>query len=75
MWLLPPHGQPMMLACLAPKTASCKTLLLARGHDIGQPDGLIGAKTRQAIRAEQGRLGMPVNGRGGQKLLGALRSK
>ena len=52
-----------------------QTLLLARGHDIGQPDGLIGAKTRQAIRAEQGRLGMPVNGRGGQKLLGALRSK
>ena len=50
-----------------------QTLLLARGHDIGQPDGLIGAKTRDAIRAEQTRLNMPVNGRGGQKLLGALR--
>jgi peptidoglycan hydrolase-like protein with peptidoglycan-binding domain len=50
-----------------------QTLLLARGYDIGQPDGLIGARTREAIRAEQGRLGMPVNGRGGQKLLRALR--
>ncbi|MDO4768895.1 MAG: lytic murein transglycosylase [Brachymonas sp.] len=50
-----------------------QTLLLARGHDIGQPDGLIGAKTRAAIRTEQARLNMPVNGRGGQKLLRALR--
>lgn len=50
-----------------------QTLLLARGHDIGTPDGLIGDKTRIAIRAEQGRLGMPVNGRAGQQLLGALR--
>ena len=50
-----------------------QTLLLARGHDIGQPDGLIGAKTRTAIRTEQTRLNMPVNGRGGQKLLRALR--
>ena len=30
-------------------------------------------KDRDAIRAEQTRLNMPVNGRGGQKLLGALR--
>ena len=52
-----------------------QTLLLDRGHDIGQPDGLIGAKTRAAIRAEQSRLNMPVNGRGGQKLLRALRLK
>ena len=52
-----------------------QTLLLARGHDIGQPDGLIGAKTRAAIRAEQLRLDMPVNGRGGQKLLRALRQR
>ena len=44
-----------------------QTLLLARGHDIGQPDGLIGAKTRTAIRTEQTRLNMPANGRGGAK--------
>ena len=36
--------QPMMLACRA---RSCETkLLLARGHDIGEPDGMIGARTR-----------------------------
>lgn len=52
-----------------------QALLLMRGHDIGTPDGLIGAKTREAIRAEQQRLGMPANGRAGQKLLGALRGR
>jgi lytic murein transglycosylase len=50
-------------------------LLQARGHDIGTPDGLIGAQTRVAIRAEQSRLGMPVDGRAGQKMLGALRAQ
>lgn len=48
-------------------------LLLARGHDIGTPDGLIGAMTRTAIRAEQARLNLPVDGRAGQKMLRALR--
>ena len=51
-----------------------QTLLQARGYDIGTPDGLIGAKTRVAIRAEQARLGMPVDGRAGQKMLAALRT-
>ena len=52
-----------------------QTLLQARGYDIGTPDGLIGAKTRVAIRAEQGQLGMPVDGRAGQKFLAALRAQ
>lgn len=47
--------------------------LLARGYDIGEPDGLIGDKSRQAIRQEQARLGLPQSGRGGQKILQALR--
>lgn len=51
-----------------------QTLLLGRRYDIGTPDGLIGSKTREAIRAEQTRLGMPTSGRAGQKLLGALRA-
>ncbi len=50
-----------------------QTLLLARGHDIGSADGMIGAKTREAIKAEQQKLGMKADGRAGQKLLGALR--
>lgn len=47
--------------------------LLAKGYDIGEPDGLIGDKSRQAIRQEQTRLGLPQTGRGGQKILQALR--
>jgi len=50
-----------------------QTLLLARGHDIGAADGLIGAQTRAAIKQEQQRLGHKPDGRAGQKLLGALR--
>ena len=34
---------------------------------------MIGAKTREAIKAEQQRLGVKADGRAGQKLLAALR--
>jgi len=52
-----------------------QTLLLARGHAIGTPDGLLGILTRRAIADEQQRLGLqPVDGRAGQKILQALRS-
>ena len=48
-------------------------LLLARGHDIGQADGLIGTRTRRAIVVEQTRLGLrPADGRAGQKILRTL---
>jgi lytic murein transglycosylase len=49
-----------------------QTLLLMRGHDIGTVDGMLGEKSREAIRLEQARLGHEVNGRAGQKLLNAL---
>lgn len=49
-----------------------QTLLTLRGHDIGAIDGMLGDKSRAAIRAEQTRLGHTVNGRGGHKLLQAL---
>jgi lytic murein transglycosylase len=52
-----------------------QTLLLKHGYDIGTPDGLIGAKTRVAIRAEQSRMDMPADGRAGQKFLDALRTQ
>lgn len=51
-----------------------QTLLLARGHAIGEADGVLGAVSRTAIRAEQQRLGLTVDGRAGQKLLAALRT-
>ncbi len=48
-------------------------LLIARGHDIGEADGMIGIRTRRAIVAEQERLRMtPADGRAGQRILGAL---
>ncbi|QLQ25452.1 MAG: lytic murein transglycosylase [Dechloromonas sp.] len=52
-----------------------QTLLAARGHDIGAIDGMLGDKSRVAVRLEQSRLGQPVSGRGGQKLLQALRAE
>ncbi len=52
-----------------------QVLLLARGHDIGSADGMIGARTREAIKAEQQQLGMKADGRAGQKLLAALRER
>jgi lytic murein transglycosylase len=51
-----------------------QVLLLARGHDIGEADGLVGTKTRQAIAAEQRRLGLAPDGRAGEKILAALRA-
>lgn len=53
-----------------------QTLLLARGHAIGEADGMVGTLTRRAIAAEQARLGMtPVDGRTGRRILEALRSE
>lgn len=49
-----------------------QTLLLMRGHAIGEVDGMLGEKSREAIRAEQARLGHAVTARAGQKLLNAL---
>lgn len=51
-----------------------QTLLIARGYEIGTPDGILGDASRAAIKAEQQRLGYPVDGRAGQKLLSALRA-
>lgn len=50
-------------------------LLIARGHDIGSADGMVGSATRRAIQAEQQRLGLqPADGRAGQRILDALRA-
>ncbi|MFG5382943.1 lytic murein transglycosylase [Yoonia sp. R2-816] len=35
--------------------------LTARGHDVGGIDGILGAKTREAVQAEQVRLGLPAD--------------
>jgi len=50
-----------------------QTLLLQRGHAVGEPDGVIGTASRAAIKAEQQKLGITADGRAGQKLLARLR--
>ncbi|MFM6958280.1 MAG: lytic murein transglycosylase [Acinetobacter sp.] len=49
--------------------------LVKRGYDIGAVDGLIGDKSRQAIRQEQSRLGLNPTGRAGQQILRAFRQE
>ncbi|MEM9967017.1 MAG: lytic murein transglycosylase [Pseudomonadota bacterium] len=46
--------------------------LQARGHDVGDVDGILGARTRGAVRAEQSRLQMPVDGWPTPELLSKL---
>lgn len=48
--------------------------LAARGHDVGRVDGILGARTREAARAEQLRLGLPADAWPDEKLLETLTS-
>ncbi|MGL4974998.1 MAG: lytic murein transglycosylase [Bosea sp. (in: a-proteobacteria)] len=48
-------------------------LLIARGYDVGEPDGAVGALTRAAISDIEGKLGMARSGRPGGKVLQALK--
>ncbi len=53
-----------------------QTLLLARGHDIGSVDGMIGNASRRAIQVEQRRLGWAdADGRPGERILRALQAE
>ncbi|MVW71796.1 lytic murein transglycosylase [Bordetella sp. 15P40C-2] len=51
-----------------------QTLLNARGLDIGQPDGVIGTRTRQALQSVQREAGLTPDGRAGMKSLQWLRA-
>jgi lytic murein transglycosylase len=46
--------------------------LAARGYDVGAVDGILGARTRAAVQAEQKRLGLPADAWPTAALLGAL---
>ena len=52
-----------------------QTLLAQRGYDVGEPDGVIGTKTKEAIADVEGRLGLKRDGRAGLKVLNALRGR
>ncbi|MEO0937876.1 MAG: lytic murein transglycosylase [Pseudomonadota bacterium] len=46
--------------------------LEARGHNVGAVDGILGARTRAAVQAEQTRLGLPADAWPTPRLLNAL---
>ena len=48
-------------------------LLARRGHAVGKIDGIIGAKTRAAVKAEQLKLGLPADSYPTTELLNRLR--
>jgi peptidoglycan hydrolase-like protein with peptidoglycan-binding domain len=50
-----------------------QTLLAKLGHDIGEIDGAIGSRTREALKAELAKRGIESDGRAGIKALEALR--
>jgi lytic murein transglycosylase len=52
-----------------------QSLLQQRGYQIGNIDGVLGTKTREAIADFQERAGMKRDGRAGQKVLQALRGR
>lgn len=48
-------------------------LLAVHGYEVGEPDGRIGQKTRDAIKDIERRMGMAPTGRAGGKVLQALK--
>ena len=50
-----------------------QALLNRQGYDVGDADGVIGAKSKEAIADYQGRVGLQRNGRASLKVLNALR--
>jgi lytic murein transglycosylase len=48
--------------------------LIERGYDIGQPDGMIGPRTRTAIESFQKSAGLAVDGRAGVRVLRGLQT-
>tara|TARA_R110002167_G_scaffold1426_3_gene6725 strand:- start:16002 stop:17168 length:1167 start_codon:yes stop_codon:yes gene_type:complete len=44
-----------------PQMQALQKKLVARGHDVGGIDGILGAKTRAAVQIEQNRLGLPAD--------------
>jgi lytic murein transglycosylase len=46
--------------------------LQAMGYDVGKVDGILGVNTREAVRSEQKRLGLPIDGWPTPALLAAI---
>jgi lytic murein transglycosylase len=55
------------------QTKELQQILARRGFDVGKIDGVVGAATRDAIRAMQTKYGMPADGYPSAELLAQLR--
>ncbi|MCZ4281899.1 lytic murein transglycosylase [Kiloniella laminariae] len=51
-----------------------QSLLAKLGFDVGEPDGIVGQKTREGIRAYQKKVGLPGDGYPDEELLNKLRA-
>ena len=57
-----------------PEMKELQQLLAKRGFDVGKIDGVVGASTRDAIRAMQVKYGLPPDGYPSEELLDRLRN-
>src|SRR5512143_733339 len=57
-----------------PEMKELQQLLVKRGFDVGKIDGVVGASTRDAIRAMQIKFGLPADGYPTSELLDRLRN-
>jgi len=71
---LDPGGGPVDSLSLA-ETKELQQILAKRGFDVGKFDGVLGAATRDAIRAMQIKYGLPADGYPSAELLNRLRGQ
>ena len=67
------RGSPNIPKITFEETRELQQLLEKRGYDVGRIDGVLGLKSRIAIRDAQSKLGMPADGWPTAELLAALR--
>jgi len=66
-----PRGEQPILS--RAERVELQTLLAQRGYDVGEPDGVIGKRTREAVRGYQRKVGTPPDGFATIALLESLR--
>ena len=70
----PSEERPPNTALVRQRIARLQAQLASMGYDLGPADGVLGPRTRSAIRAFQAREGLPVTGTISERLEAALQS-
>jgi peptidoglycan hydrolase-like protein with peptidoglycan-binding domain len=68
------RGSPNIPKITFEETRELQQLLEKRGYDVGRVDGVLGLKSRVAIRDTQLKLGLPADGWPTAELLARLRT-